>query len=199
MPEETPYNPLDYDNLTADIVRELEKRGPFSLPLRERFDGPGVYALYYNGPFELYAPLRSPESTLPIYVGKAVLPGARTGGSEARDGTAVTLFTRLREHARSIGAVHNLALEDFRCRYLVAVPLWIVMAEQFLLRRYRPLWNTSIDGFGNHPTGGRREAGERSWWDTVHPGRAWALRLEARKTLEEAEARIAEYFRLRET
>lgn len=38
------YNPLDYDNLTVNLVRELMARGPFALPPVESFRGAGVYA-----------------------------------------------------------------------------------------------------------------------------------------------------------
>ena len=37
----------------------------------------GVYALFYKGSLDLYRPIRSPKADWPIYVGKAVPPGAR--------------------------------------------------------------------------------------------------------------------------
>lgn len=33
---------------------------------------------------------------------------------------------------------------------------------------------TSLEGFGLHDPGSGRREGERSWWDTLHPGRRWA-------------------------
>ncbi len=48
------------------------------LPPAARFDGAGVYALYYLGSFEPYARLASlnrDNFRRPIYVGKAVPPG----------------------------------------------------------------------------------------------------------------------------
>ncbi len=63
------YDPLDYNNLAASCVRELMSRGPFALPLSEVFTGAGVYALFYSGDFDLYQPVKSPDATLPIYVG----------------------------------------------------------------------------------------------------------------------------------
>ena len=42
------YDPLDYENLTI-LVRELMVRDPEPLPLQKRFEGSGVYALFYDG------------------------------------------------------------------------------------------------------------------------------------------------------
>ncbi|MFP4055502.1 MAG: Eco29kI family restriction endonuclease [Candidatus Brocadiia bacterium] len=54
---------------------------PRLLPPAQPFDGPGVYALYYAGEFPPYAPIASADSERPIYVGKAVPPGAPGKGS----------------------------------------------------------------------------------------------------------------------
>lgn len=188
MPEYSPYDPLDYGNLTVNLVRELMSRPPACLPLPNRFSGPGVYALFYDGGYEPYASLRSPDATRPIYVGKAVPPGARKG-TTALDESKPTLYGRIREHARSLDAACNLELEDFRCRYLVVVPLWITMAERFLIEHYQPCWNVCIDGFGLHDPGRGRSRGQRSRWDTLHPGRDWAAKLQPRDG-GEAEAQL---------
>ena len=54
------------------------------------------------------------------------------------------LRNRLREHARNIEAAHNLRLEDFGCRYLVVVPVWITLAERFLVENFKPIWNVAL-------------------------------------------------------
>src|SRR4051794_36317236 len=132
MNEFTEYNPLDYENLTKNCVLELMQRGPFPLPLAERFTGAGVYALFYTGDFEPYQPVRSPDATQPIYVGKAEPPGGRTGIT--RPGVIVrALYLRLAEHSESINAAQNIRIEDFLCRFLVVTPLWVTMAERFLI------------------------------------------------------------------
>ena len=187
-----PYNPLDYDNLTINLVRELMAREPVAFPIVESFPGPGVYALFYDGPFGPYASLRSPESDRPIYVGKAVPPGARKGGG-AVDVEEPVLSRRLREHAASIGTAKNLSLEDFRCRFLTVVPLWITMAERFLIEHYRPIWNVCIEGFGLHDPGKGRHAGKIPWWDALHPGRSWAARLRQTKSADDAVARLSAF------
>ncbi|MGH2389470.1 MAG: Eco29kI family restriction endonuclease [Chloroflexota bacterium] len=167
------YNPLDYANLTRNCVEELMKRGPYALPLEKEFTGAGVYALFYGGDFTLYSSIRSPNAQHPIYVGKAIPAGARTG-RKAADGSkpGKPLYGRLQEHAESIQlAAGTLRVEDFRCRYLVVTPLWITMAERFLIEDFQPLWNIALDGFGNHDPGQYR-AGIISWWDLLHPGRS---------------------------
>jgi len=192
MATEKPYNPLDYDNLTVNLVRELMGREPVTLPLPESFPGPGVYALFYQGSLKPYANLKSLDSSRPIYVGKAVPPGARKGAG-GEDLSAPALYKRLREHTDSIEAAENLRLADFRCRYLTVVPLWITMAERFLIEHYRPIWNTCIEGFGLHNPGKGRHAGEISWWDALHPGREWAKKLQQTKSAEMGKERLAEY------
>lgn len=176
MPTDTEYNPLDYGNLTKNVVEELMRRGPFELPLSQVFEGAGVYALFYDGDFEPYAPLRSAAADVPIYVGKAIPSGGRRGGRAAR-GTRAPLYARIAQHVTSIQMAGNLRLEDFRCRYLVVTPLWITMAERFLIEHYQPIWNICLDGFGNHDPGAGRHQGENTWWDALHPGRLWAARL----------------------
>ncbi len=53
----------------------------------------------------------------------------------------------------------------------------VVPVEAELIRRHRPLWNTVVDGFGNHDPGAGRYNQARSEWDVLHPGRLWAERL----------------------
>ena len=48
--------------------------------------------------------------------------------------------------------------------------------EAGLIRRFEPLWNTVIDGFGNHTPGVGRFDQAKSGWDVLHPGRTWAER-----------------------
>jgi len=187
------YNPLDYDNLTINLVRELMLRAISPLPPAERFKGPGVYALFYDGSFPAYKSLRSPDATKPIYVGKAVPEGARKGKRTTDDAVGMELFKRLREHAESIDRAENLKLADFRCRYLPVVPLWITMAERFLIEHYRPVWNLCIEGFGLHDPGGGRREGVGSWWDALHPGRSWAGKQKLTKTQKHAEAHLAKF------
>ena len=52
--------------------------------------------------------------------------------------------------------------------------------EAALIRRFKPLWNTVVDGFGNHDPGKGRYEQALSEWDALHPGRLWAKRLKGK-------------------
>ncbi len=151
------------------------------LPPTGKFIGSGVYGLYYVGDYELYARivgLNRETCVQPIYVGKTVPPGWRTG--RAIDSETPGLYRRLREHARNIRQAANLRVDDFRCRFVIldgAESDLVVPVEADLIRRYKPLWNTVVDGFGNHDPGAGRYNQARSEWDVLHPGRPWAERL----------------------
>ncbi len=68
-------------------------------------------------------------------------------------------------------------MKDFYCRYLTTDDIWIPLAEAVLIETFRPAWNKLLDGFGNHDPGKGRYQQQRSPWDTIHAGRAWADRL----------------------
>jgi hypothetical protein len=182
-----PFNPLDKINLGASVADALLARPVQPLGELSEFHGAGVYAIYYTGDFAPYATLaelnRSGQFLVPIYVGKAVPAGARKGGLFGTKPGRV-MFKRLAEHAESLRAVGNLDLADFHYRALVVDDIWIPLGESLLIARFSPLWNSLIDGFGNHNPGGGRYAGARPRWDVLHPGRAWASRCVARKESE---------------
>ncbi len=184
------YDPLDYENLAKSVVGALLGNPLEPLPPSEGFSGVGVYAIYYGGDFEPYAPIAGADSEIPIYVGKAVPAGTRKGAADASSDKITALYRRLGEHAKSIDHVQNLNLSDFRCRYLVVVPVWITLAERFLVNHFRPLWNVTIDGFGNHPPGRGRAGMRRPVWDILHPGRPWAEGLAPEIGVEDVIARV---------
>ena len=134
MPQE--YDPLNYQNLARSVVTALLENEVSPFPPEVEFPGSGVYAMYYIGKLPFYAQIASKDCRMPIYVGKAVPKGARKGssGDEASRGTE--LYDRLRQHANSIEQITNLRLEEFRCRYLVVVPVWITLAERFLIEYF---------------------------------------------------------------
>jgi len=94
------------------------------------------------------------------------------------------LYNRLREHSESIEQAENLELADFYFRALVVDDIWIPLGEQLLIQSFSPLWNRVLDGFGNHDPGAGRRRQQRSPWDVLHPGRAWARRLRANRRTE---------------
>lgn len=196
-----PYNPLDKRNLGASVAEALLAQDAVSLAALERFEGAGVYAIYYKGLFEVYRPLallnKGKKLQAPIYVGKAVPPGARKGSFGLEETTNQALFNRLAEHAESIKLAANLSLDDFYCRYLVVDDIWIPLGESLLIAKFAPVWNTLIDGFGNHDPGKGRYNGLCPRWDVLHPGRVWATKCRPRpETVQQIKTDVAEYFRL---
>lgn len=172
---ETPFNPLDKRHLGQSVAGALLDRPAGPLPPENGFTGAGIYAIYYSGEFPAYRPLAEPirnkTDERPIYVGKAVPPGARKGGFGLSTAPGAALYSRLREHARSIRETNSLRLQDFYCRYLIADDIWIPLGESLLIERFQPLWNVVIEGFGIHTPGAGRKKQVRSKWDTLHPGR----------------------------
>jgi len=157
-----------------------------SLPPPEAFPGVGVYALYYKGDFSEYSAISGLNSTgaaLPIYVGKAVPSGWRAARQASSDEDG-SVHGRLREHARSIEQANNLQASHFTCRFVLlfgAETDLLTSVEASLIRKHNPLWNSVIDGFGNHDPGSGRYDQAVSEWDTVHPGRSWVTRLKGPK------------------
>jgi hypothetical protein len=180
---DTPFNPLDKLNLAESIADALLRQPVKPLPPAEKFDGAGVYAIYYSGELPIYDFLarrnRDDDPSHPIYVGKAVPPGARRGGFGLGLNPGPALLKRLREHAKSVADVENLKVDDFRCRYLVCDDIWIPLGESLLIERFKPPWNVLIDGFGIHTPGKGREKQVRSRWDSIHSGRTLARGLPA--------------------
>ncbi|MDR0477285.1 MAG: Eco29kI family restriction endonuclease [Desulfobulbaceae bacterium] len=173
-----PYNPLDKMNIGGSVADALLASVTHPMNGLRPFIGAGIYAIYYTGDFRAYKPLaeknKNGEFQSPIYVGKAVPPGARKGnfGLDAEPGPS--LYKRLQEHVESLHSAENLKIEDFFCRFLVVDDIWIPLGESLLIAKFAPVWNKLIDGFGNHDPGKGRYEGMRSKWDTLHPGRSWA-------------------------
>lgn len=184
-----PYNPLDKLRLGESVAKALLARPVVPLPISEPFAGAGIYAIYYAGKFSPYR--KNSEKnvnnqwTAPIYFGKTVPPGARKGGYGLDQSPGDVLYRRLREHAESIQQAENLLISEFRCRYLIVDDIWIPLGESLLISMFSPLWNQSLDGFGNHDPGAGRYNQQRSAWDVIHPGRPWAARLKPNSRSEE--------------
>ncbi|WP_022726949.1 Eco29kI family restriction endonuclease [Fodinicurvata sediminis] len=200
MSSQKHYNPLDKRNLGASVAEALLERDPVRLDDLESFEGAGVYALYYTGPFEPYRPMaeRNKEGRFewPIYVGEAMPKGSRKGTDNLDDPPGAVLFKRLKDHRKSIQQAENLETWDFFCRYLSVEQHFISLGEALLISKFAPLWNKFIDGFGNHNPGKGRHAGLRPRWDVLHPGRPWTLNLQGRpETYEQIVAEIETHLR----
>ncbi len=187
------YDPLTYGNLMLGLIMRFEQQPTVNLDSKSiiaNIKGPGIYSLHYCGDLSFYSPIGDGRN--PIYVGKAVPPGARKGG--APDPDAPALRGRIREHLRSIQDVENLDPRNFAVRVLAVVPVWITLAERFLIDHYQPVWNLCLEGFGDHDPGRGRYQGERSWWDTLHQGRPWAAKLRTVKTRRETKEKVRAFF-----
>ena len=196
-----PFNPLAIDSLGLSIYSRMMAGLAVRLDQVPSFGGAGVYAIYYHGPFTAYAPLtiaNRDNACVPIYVGKAVTPGRRKG-TEIKTATQPRpLAKRLGEHRDSVAAAHNLDVVDFKVRWLVMEDLWIPLGESVLIQGHVPIWNSVVDGFGNHNPGSGRAKSTRSRWDTLHPGRDWATGLGLRtETPEQIIQEATEYLRSR--
>ncbi|MBV9508423.1 MAG: Eco29kI family restriction endonuclease [Acidobacteriia bacterium] len=194
-----PYNPLDKLNLCRSVAEALLLRDTAALAQVGDIVGAGVYAIYYAGDFEPYAPVveknREGRFEQPIYVGKAVPKGARKGGLAFDASKGRALRDRLRQHAGSIDEASNLKLGDFYFRSLVVDDIWIPLGENMMIEQFKPIWNLVIDGFGNKDPGKRRATQYRSPWDVLHPGRQFAEKLATGGTTAEMLiTRLKEYF-----
>lgn len=188
-----------FSEIVKDTIRFFNGTPVMDMPPPESFQGAGVYALYYIGRSPIYEPLyklNRMSFSVPIYVGKAVPRGWRQARSQQSNSNA--LFARLNDHCRSINQVSNLNLEDFKCRFMIledAAADMISTAEAFLIREYKPVWNSAIDGFGNHAPGSGRTGQAKSDWDVLHPGREWAEQCTGESnTLEYVKSKVKDYF-----
>lgn len=192
-----PFNPLDKRHLGESVGQAMLRQPLRPLTELEPFPGAGIYAIYYRGDFEAYEPIasrnRGERPTAPIYVGKAIPGGARKGKKDSSSNQR-PLHGRLNEHRKSLTQVTNLDADDFMFRALIVDDIWIPLGESLLIAKFNPLWNTLIDGFGNHDPGKGRREGVKPRWDVVHPGRSWAEYLQDRnETAEQILAEVREY------
>lgn len=177
MKPKEPYNPLDLKNLAQSIEIALLQQPLINLEKIERFEGSGIYLLYYIGDFLAYEPISislKSEKQIPIYVGRAVPSSARKGQTSKKTNNNFFLHRRLLDHLDSISKSKNLTASHFLVRFLIIQDIWVHLAESAIIDEYRPLWNQCVDGFGNHDPGSGRGNQVRSMWDTLHPGRIWA-------------------------
>lgn len=161
------YDPMDTEHVTAAICQELERQPLIPLdPLVGRFDGSGLYAIYYTGrSVPLYTPLSGYK--IPVYVGQALSHNSATGVvvREPRP-----LWRRVRDHHASVSG-SDLPVAEFGVRLLRLPDVHADLGENGLRVFYQPVWNAVINGFGGHEQGPATRQSAKSRWDTVHPGR----------------------------
>ena len=197
------YKNEAFGELVKDAVRFFNGTPVHTLPPPNVFLGTGVYALYYTGQnptYGKYAELNRLAYLFPIYVGKAVPTGwrqARVSATELNQSNE--LFRRLREHSKSISCSSDLILSDFSCRFIIfesETSDMISTIEAALIKLNRPLWNTGLDGFGNHDPGSGRYEQAMSDWDALHPGRSWAYKCNGKaKAVKTILANVEKHFK----
>lgn len=176
------YINQDVDELLKDIVIFFNGTPVQPLPPSSPFDGAGVYALYYTGNLDIYEKIALQnriEYAMPIYVGKAVPRGWRQSRSVTASGRR-ELYSRISQHARNI-SLTDLGLDNFAVRFAIfegACVGMIAAIEAKMIEIYTPIWNSCIDGFGNHDPGKGRYKQALSEWDCLHPGREWVKKLD---------------------
>ena len=176
------FNPLSYTALSDSLARAImsAELDPMTTVRDESFDGYGIYALFYDGPFHAYHRLaeqnRTQPGTWPIYIGVAApkaLKGTQWRPEDVdKNQPEKGLSNRVRHHAKSIEAVTNLNINDFACKLLTLSFVWAPVAESAMIAAYEPVWNAHVTGFGNHAQGKGRSTGMQTLWDTLHPGRS---------------------------
>ena len=192
------YPANDFAEIIKDTIRFFNGTPVHKLPPPENFIGAGVYALYYIGRSPYYKSLYSQNRlsfTQPIYVGKAVPRGWRQARVQEASNE---LYARLSEHHNSINSANNLNIDDFYCRFMILEAASVDMigtVEAALIRQYHPVWNSCINGFGNHDPGSGRYDQAKSDWDILHPGRTWADRLNgAHPSNQDIEKKVKSFF-----
>ena len=181
------YHNEAFVELVKDAIRFFNGTPVHPLPPPEAFRGVGVYAIYYTGkskPYETYSELNRLSYDFPIYLGKAVPRGWRRARiSHTESNGSSELYLRLKQHATNIERIKGLSIKDFSCRLMIfegPSSDMIGTLEASIIKWKRPLWNSFLDGFGNHDPGKGRYQQAKSDWDVVHPGRAWAKKCEGK-------------------
>ena len=182
--------PPGFRKILDDAVRFFSGTPVHALPPPVKFAGSGVYAIYCiatDGIYQKYGNVINKFSYhVPIYVGKAVPQGWRQSREVHLATVYSTLYSRLRQHARSINDGSGLKISDFTCRFMILEGETASLTEAIeaaLIALYSPLWNSVIDGFGNHNPGKERRSGRITQWDTLHPGRGWAAEMTGERPL----------------
>jgi hypothetical protein len=181
------FHSPEFEEIIKDTIRFFNGTPVQTIPVPERFHGTGVYAIYCiakTGIYKDFHDINRTSYNLPIYIGKAVRTGWRQSRASIPGGElSYELNNRIREHGRSLELGTDLKLNDFRCRFMIlegAESDLIGTVEAALIRSYKPIWNTLIDGFGNHDPGSGRYEQAMSDWDVCHPGRLWAKKCKGR-------------------
>lgn len=134
----------DTEQLKKKILAQVEKAVMHSFPLPDKadFPGSGIYLLYYFGDNKYFAGAVS--DIHPVYVGCASSWTAVLGNQNPQ----YRIWTRLNAHEDSILTSTGLQLKDFGWKAIPMDDFYALSAENFLLRFFDPVLNSSLSGFG---------------------------------------------------
>ncbi|MBK7962478.1 MAG: Eco29kI family restriction endonuclease [Bdellovibrionales bacterium] len=104
------FNPFSQDIVDL-LVKAFESCSLEQLPPEKVGKGPGVYGLFYRGEFNAYKRLAKQFRDVPIYVGKAVVPGGRKGSGTKSLNNQNYVIRRLMEHGRTISQTKRSILK----------------------------------------------------------------------------------------
>nr|BFD91007.1 hypothetical protein KitaXyl93_23670 [Kitasatospora sp. Xyl93] len=170
-PLERFFNPLRQENLVRSVSWALRSTEPIRLDdhrLRPRRfpPGGGLYALYYAGDHEAYAQAASEGCETPLYVGS---------GSRGAHPHEYGLWRDLRNKVRLIDDSENLAVADFRVRFLLVEDIFVRPARELLIRDHMPLWNVTLTGFTSRSFSGDLRGRFLPWHGLHNPERVNAV------------------------
>ncbi|MFB7126177.1 Eco29kI family restriction endonuclease [Kitasatospora sp. NPDC056273] len=187
------FDPLRPENLVHSVVERLRSVEAGSLVKAASWArDSGIYAIYYFGAHELYAPVSG--TSVPLYVG-----GVQKGSGSVPMNAYLkppAVSVRLDEHCRTLDQSRNLDPMDFCVRVLFIDDLFIAPAVAELTSEFKPVWNTTLDGFNlRHPGRSRIQHAARPKWHELHAGPdSWAAEMRSKRTPAELENEVRQHF-----
>ncbi|MFJ2866808.1 Eco29kI family restriction endonuclease [Kitasatospora sp. NPDC087314] len=186
------FDPLRPENLVRSVAERFRTLMVSDLAEAASWaHDAGIYAIYYIGAHSLYTPISG--SVIPLYVGGVHEgPRARQGAYLKRP----MVSQRLDEHCRTLAQSRDLDPTDFVVRTLFIDDLFITPAVDLLTAEFKPLWNTTLDGFSlRNPGRGRTQHGRRPKWHELHAGPdSWAAEMRSDRSPRELEDEVRQHF-----
>jgi hypothetical protein len=153
-----PIEPSVIEKATWDLLVRFNKSGPYSfLHIKShKFEGQGVYALYYHGVQQAYEALTLVDK-LPIYVGKSISNNEQS------------VWNRLVTHFNTIKK-SNMKPREFTFRFIRLPADQTTLFEEIFIELYYPIWNEYLTGFGCGPRfrNWAEKKGEEPSWLAYH-------------------------------
>ncbi|WP_371517706.1 Eco29kI family restriction endonuclease [Kitasatospora sp. NBC_01300] len=186
---ELSFDPLRPENLVRSVVDRFRSAMPYDIEDASFWArDAGIYGIYYIGAHRLYMPIAG--SGFPLYVG-----GVQSSPTSSRAQLPrPTVSHRLEEHRRTLFQSRDLDPADFMVQVLFIDDLFIPPVVDALTTEFKPLWNTTLDGFALRNPGRLRRI-PRPKWHELHAGPdSWAAGLEPKRSPTELEEEVRQHF-----